>query len=82
MTPKCPDCKRDQDDCICASPAGGQGMSKEPTVLVPASTFLRLARLFKELPQEKVDREDWYVVRTLEQRAYRKLNEKKKEDKP
>ena len=21
MTPKCPDCKRDQDDCICASPA-------------------------------------------------------------
>ena len=20
MTPKCPDCKRDQDDCICASP--------------------------------------------------------------
>ena len=56
-------------------------MSKEPTVLVPASTFLRLARLFKELPQEKVDREDWYVVRTLEQRAYRKLHEKKKEDK-
>lgn len=57
-------------------------MSKEPTVLVPASTFLRLARLFRELPQEKVDREDWYVVRTLEQRAYRKLHEKKKEDKP
>ena len=21
MTPKCPDCKMDQDDCICASPA-------------------------------------------------------------
>ena len=21
MTPKCPDCKRDQDDCVCASPA-------------------------------------------------------------
>ena len=57
-------------------------MSKEPTVLVPASTFLRLARLFRGLPQEKVDREDWYVVKTLEQRAYRKLNEKKKEDKP
>ena len=54
-------------------------MSKESTVLVPASTFLRLARLFKELPHEKVDREDWYVVRTLEQRAYRKLHEKKKE---
>ena len=24
MTPKCPDCKRDQDDCICASPASAQ----------------------------------------------------------
>ena len=31
MTPKCPDCKRDQDDCICASPAS----APEGFVLVP-----------------------------------------------
>ena len=35
MTPKCPDCKMDQDDCICASPASVLGGWKlvpfEPT---------------------------------------------------
>ena len=35
MTPKCPDCKRDQDDCICASPAsapeGWKIVPVEPT---------------------------------------------------
>ena len=31
MTPKCPDCKRYQDDCICASPAS----APEGFVLVP-----------------------------------------------
>ena len=38
-------------------------MRKEPTVLVPASTFLRLARLFKELPKEEVDREELRELR-------------------
>ena len=28
MTPKCPDCKKEKDDCICASHAGGQVMSE------------------------------------------------------
>ena len=33
MTPKCPDCKRDQDDCICASPASApEGFALVPVV--------------------------------------------------
>jgi len=33
MTPKCPDCKRDQDDCICASPASApKGFALVPVV--------------------------------------------------
>ena len=33
MTPKCPDCKMDQDDCICASPASApKGFALVPVV--------------------------------------------------
>ena len=41
MTPKCPDCKRDQDDCICASPASApEGFAMtEPTLLPDGSGF-------------------------------------------
>ena len=41
MTPKCPDCKRDQDDCICASPASApEGFTmSEPTILPDGSGF-------------------------------------------
>ena len=38
MTPKCPDCKRDQDDCICASPASVPGWKLVPDV--PTSTMV------------------------------------------
>ena len=41
MTPKCPDCKRDQDDCICASPASAPEdvTMSEPTILPDGSGF-------------------------------------------
>ena len=33
MTPKCPDCKRDQDECVCASPASApKGFALVPVV--------------------------------------------------
>ena len=39
MTPKCPDCKRDQDDCICASPASApKGFALVP--VVPTNAIL------------------------------------------
>ena len=48
MTPKCPDCKRDQDDCICASPAsapeGWKLVPVEPTQAMSEAamnTFIR-----------------------------------------
>ena len=49
-------------------------MSKEPTVLVPASTFLRLARLFKELPQEEVDREELRELREQVEKLTKERN--------
>ena len=41
MTPKCPDCKRDQDDCICASPSSApEGFTlSAPTLLPDGSGF-------------------------------------------
>ena len=49
-------------------------MSEEPTVLVPASTFLRLARLFKELPKEEVDREELRELREQVEKLTKERN--------
>ena len=49
-------------------------MRKEPTVLVPASTFLRLARLFKELPKEEVDREELRELREQVEKLTKERN--------
>lgn len=53
-------------------------MSKEPTVQVPVSIFLDLARLFKEEPQELVRKDSYLTVDFLEKKAYRKYQEYRK----
>ena len=50
-------------------------MGKMPSIQVPANVFLELARLYRELPQEKVERDVWFIVRDLERRAYRKISD-------
>ena len=50
MTPKCPDCKRDQDDCICAIPAsapeGWKLVPVEPTDAMIESGCRALGALY------------------------------------
>lgn len=52
---------------------------KEPSVQVPVSIFLMLARLYKEEPQELIDKQAYLAVTTLEQKAYRKYREYRKQ---
>lgn len=50
----------------------------EPTVQVPVSVFLDLARVYKEEPQELVNKQSYISVMTLEKKAYRKFQEYRK----
>lgn len=50
---------------------------KTISVMVPAETFLMLARLYRELPQEQIAYNQWMIIRDLERRAYRKLKHAK-----
>lgn len=52
---------------------------KEPTVQVPVSVFLDLARVYKEEPQELVNINSFFIMRNLEQKAYRKYQEYRKQ---
>lgn len=45
---------------------------KEPTVAVPVTVLLDLVRLYKENPQELLDRGVYLAADHLEKRAYRK----------
>lgn len=45
---------------------------KEPTLQVPVTVFLELARLYKENPQEVLNRTHYVEACHLERRAYRK----------
>lgn len=51
---------------------------KEPTVQVPVTTLLELIRLYKENPQEVLNRVHWLVANRLERIAYRKYLDYKK----
>lgn len=53
--------------------------AREPTIQVPVSVFLDLARVYKEEPQELVNRQSFFIARNLEQRAYRKYQEYRKQ---
>lgn len=48
---------------------------KEPTIQVPVSVFLDLARVYAEKPQELVNRQTYLETLQLEQKAYRKWKE-------
>lgn len=48
---------------------------KEPTIQVPVSVFLALARVYAEEPQELVNRQTYLETLQLEQKAYRKWKE-------
>lgn len=52
---------------------------KEPTITVPVTTFLELVRLYRENPQEVLNREHYLRLINLEKRAYRKYLAYKKE---
>jgi hypothetical protein len=45
----------------------------EPSVTVPASIFLHLARLYKQQSQEDMIQSDYFKITNLEQRAHRIL---------
>lgn len=45
---------------------------KEPTVAVPVTVLLELVRLYKENPQEVLNRTHYVEACNLERRAYRK----------
>lgn len=47
----------------------------EPTIQVPVSVFLDLARVFKEEPQELVNKQSYLSVEILEKKATRKYRE-------
>lgn len=49
--------------------------AKEPTVQVPVSTFLTLARIYKEQPQEVGMAAEYLQVTRIESIAYRKHTE-------
>ena len=72
MTPKCPDCKRDQDDCICASPAsvpvafyntmrGTVGV--KPNTL-PIEAVARTIPLYAAAPTPPVSEDRWQSIET------------------
>jgi hypothetical protein len=50
----------------------------EPTIQVPVSVFLDLARVYKEEPQELVNKQSYLSVYLLEKKAYRKYQEYRK----
>lgn len=45
---------------------------KEPTLQVPVTVFLELVRLYKENPQEILNRQTYLIADHLERKAYRK----------
>jgi len=51
---------------------------KEPTIQVPVSVFLDLARVYAEEPQELVNRQTYLETTQLEKKAYRKWKEYRK----
>lgn len=51
---------------------------KEPTVRVPVTVFLDLARVYKTEPQELINRQSYLQTINLEKEAYRKFNEYRK----
>lgn len=51
---------------------------KEPTIQVPVSVFLALARVYAEEPQELVNRQTYFETVQLEKKAYRKWKEYRK----
>lgn len=53
-------------------------MSKEPTIQVPVSVFLDLARVYKEEPQELVNKQTYLTTHQLERKATRKYREYRK----
>lgn len=52
---------------------------KEPTVAVPVSVLLDLIRVYREEPQELVNRSSYLTSVTLEQKAYRKFRQYRKQ---
>ena len=48
---------------------------KEPTIQVPVSVFLDLARVYAEEPQELVNKQTYLETTQLEKKAYRKWKE-------
>lgn len=54
---------------------------KEPTIQVPVSVFLDLARVYAEEPQELVNRQTYLETAQLEKKAYRKWKEYRKSPK-
>ena len=53
-------------------------MVKEPTIQVPVSVFLDLVRVYKEEPQELVNRTTYLTSHMLERKATRKYREYRK----
>lgn len=51
---------------------------KEPTIQVPVSVFLDLARVYANEPQELVNKQSYLTTLTLEKKAYRKYQEHRK----
>ena len=48
---------------------------KEPTIQVPVSVFLDLARVYAEEPQELVNKQTYLETTQQEKKAYRKWKE-------
>lgn len=51
----------------------------EPTIQVPVSVFLDLVRVYKEEPQELVNRQSYLIADALERKATRKYREYRKQ---